>query len=291
MGKPDFIGVGTERAGTSWLYTMIAHHPDVWVPPLKELHFLDTVDPDVPSHNPRYRWHLTSRIKQKAVPFFDMAHRPEFFKNSYLEYLQWDLRYFTGDMDFDWYQGLFDERFVKGRVAGEYTPAYCNISADLIKGMLEINPAMKFLMVFRNPVKQIRSSLIQNFVMIEKRDFSSVGEDEMMEWLRSPFAKRKSNIKYILEKWNALVPEEQIFVGVYDEVKHAPLDMIKRVYAFLGLGDAFFPPEDVYKKKVNNLTRPDTIIPQNVQSYIDETFGGDNAYLIERYPEFAKYWS
>jgi len=294
MGKPDFIGVGTERAGTSWLFTMIAHHPEIWVPPLKELHFLDTIDPEVPSHNPRYKWHLTSRIKHKAVPFCDMQSRPEFFKNSYAEYLQWDWCYFKGSMDFDWYQGLFDERFVKGRIAGEFTPAYCNIAPELIKRLLDVNPDMKFVMVFRNPVEQMRSSLIQNFVMIEKRRFSDVTDDEMMDWLASPFALRKSNIRDVLEKWREIVPHEQLCVGVYDEIREEPFELIKRVYAFLGLSDDFTPEKTVYKRKINKLTKRDTVIPQNVQDYIDGAFGvkssSDTKYLLEHYPEFKRYW-
>ena len=51
--RPDFIGVGTERAGTSWLFSMIAHHPGSWVPPLKELHFLDSIDTQ--THEERIR--------------------------------------------------------------------------------------------------------------------------------------------------------------------------------------------------------------------------------------------
>jgi hypothetical protein len=40
-GPPDFVGIGTYRSGTTWLYEMIVAHPDVAVPPgrPKELHF------------------------------------------------------------------------------------------------------------------------------------------------------------------------------------------------------------------------------------------------------------
>lgn len=291
MAKPDFIGVGTERAGTSWLFSMIAHHPQSWVPPLKELHFLDTIDPDVPSHEPRYRWHLTSRIKHKAAPFFDMRARPEFSKNNYAEYLLWDWNYFTGDVDFNWYQRLFSERFTKGRIAGEYTPAYCNISSELIAKLLDINPQMKFLMVFRHPQEQMRSSLIQHFVMIENRTFESVSEEEMMDWLRSPFAQKKSNIRSIMDKWNEAVPKEQLFVGLYEEIKNAPEDLIHRTYEFLGLKTDFMPEKQYYQSKINTLTKPNYIIPQTVQDHIDEAFGPETAYVKQNYPELAKYWS
>jgi hypothetical protein len=38
---PDFICVGAQKAGTQWLYDQLAWHPAFWMPPVKELHYLD----------------------------------------------------------------------------------------------------------------------------------------------------------------------------------------------------------------------------------------------------------
>lgn len=40
MGGPDFIGVGVQRSATSWLYSCLASHPQVYMP-RKEVHFFD----------------------------------------------------------------------------------------------------------------------------------------------------------------------------------------------------------------------------------------------------------
>ncbi|MDO3722581.1 sulfotransferase domain-containing protein [Marinobacter sp. chi1] len=37
---PDFIGVGVQRGGTSWLYECLNEHPDIYMPK-KEVHFFD----------------------------------------------------------------------------------------------------------------------------------------------------------------------------------------------------------------------------------------------------------
>jgi hypothetical protein len=41
VAPPDFIGVGAQKAGTSWWYAMLLNHPDVWRPEgiHKELHY------------------------------------------------------------------------------------------------------------------------------------------------------------------------------------------------------------------------------------------------------------
>jgi hypothetical protein len=38
-GPPDFIGLGAQRSGTTWLYSLIAAHPGVHGDAVKELHF------------------------------------------------------------------------------------------------------------------------------------------------------------------------------------------------------------------------------------------------------------
>jgi len=38
---PDFIGIGAPKAGTTWLAGVIARHPDVFMPAIKETHFFD----------------------------------------------------------------------------------------------------------------------------------------------------------------------------------------------------------------------------------------------------------
>lgn len=40
MNGPDFIGIGVQRGGTSWLYQCFKEHPDIFMPG-KELHFFD----------------------------------------------------------------------------------------------------------------------------------------------------------------------------------------------------------------------------------------------------------
>ena len=39
--SPDFLCVGAQKAGTSWLYRQLEPHPDFWMPPVKELHYFD----------------------------------------------------------------------------------------------------------------------------------------------------------------------------------------------------------------------------------------------------------
>ena len=41
--RPDFIGIGAQKAGTSWIYACLDDHPDIHVP-IKEIHFFSKDD-------------------------------------------------------------------------------------------------------------------------------------------------------------------------------------------------------------------------------------------------------
>lgn len=41
MIKPNFLYIGIARAGSTWLFNMLQEHPDVYVPPAKDLYFFD----------------------------------------------------------------------------------------------------------------------------------------------------------------------------------------------------------------------------------------------------------
>ncbi len=43
---PSFLGIGAQKAGTTWLHRMLSRHPDVGMPEQKELHFWDRETPD-----------------------------------------------------------------------------------------------------------------------------------------------------------------------------------------------------------------------------------------------------
>ena len=38
---PDFLGIGVPKAGTTWLYANLAAHPQLFLPPKKEIHYFD----------------------------------------------------------------------------------------------------------------------------------------------------------------------------------------------------------------------------------------------------------
>ena len=41
---PTFLGIGAQKAASSWLYRSLFTHPDVYMPPIKELSYFGRID-------------------------------------------------------------------------------------------------------------------------------------------------------------------------------------------------------------------------------------------------------
>ena len=250
---PDFIGIGLQRAGTSWLSNMLAHHPDIWMPPLKELHYFDVKDSSIADVRPRYNQHLKARMIHKfAYLFTSHQNRPELFKNNVYDCLKWDLRYFQGKMTDRWYLRLFDTVFTKQRISGEITPYYSSLSDDGIDHILDLLPDIKIILILRDPIDRARSSLIHEFIMKRKIKPGLIKEEDMMQWMKHPSFLRRSYISDIWTKWSKAVPASQFHPIIYDDISQRPDELIKDVYSFLGVDPAQNKKPLNYKKKINS---------------------------------------
>ena len=126
---PDFVGIGAQKAGTTWLGHNLQLHPEIWMPGIKELHYFNERinDPKNPisrlyakitgegTVNRRWRRQVRSRLQR---------HRNRFSREEFL----WDLKYYAGAPGDGWYASLFEPG--RGKVKGEITPAYSTLGRD-----------------------------------------------------------------------------------------------------------------------------------------------------------------
>ena len=157
---PSFIGIGAQRAGTGWLYRNLAKHPDIWLTPLKELHYFDNPN-EVDSMGSRLRsstWRrqCAARILRDCFPGSRGT-------------LRWDLRYFFGRRSDDWYASLFLPN--KYQISGEITPAYSILDSGTVGHIRKIMPDVKIVFLMRNPISRAWSHAINRLVRRDKLEF------------------------------------------------------------------------------------------------------------------------
>src|SRR5215217_5638753 len=122
---PDFIGIGAQKAGTTWLHRNLQAHPQIWMPKEKELHYFDE---KIKQRGGFWSRLLGSRPADKRWRR-QLGARFKWFKVSRQD-IAWDLRYFFKRPSDEWYASLFEQG--KGRVTGEATPDYSILESDTI---------------------------------------------------------------------------------------------------------------------------------------------------------------
>ncbi len=72
---PDFLGIGAQKAGTTWLWENLRRHPEIFVPDKKELHYFDNkFDQSLRYYTRRFE-EARGRIKGEITPAYGILPR------------------------------------------------------------------------------------------------------------------------------------------------------------------------------------------------------------------------
>ena len=216
MKGPDFLGIGAQRAGTSWLYTGLERHPALWLPPLKELHYFD--DP-LSQNRQRYFGFLRTRVTAGLG-----MRRP---------LSTWDLRYFCGRRGDDWYCGLFEAGKRKGLLTGEITPSYATLDDEAFLRMRTLNPNVKIIFVMRDPIMRSWSSIIKSREKHGTNELPTASE--AIDHSQREGVTKKSRYTETIDKLDRVFRPDQIFYGFFDEMVGHPSNFMESILAFLGV--------------------------------------------------------
>ena len=290
---PDFIGIGAQKAGTTWLSHNLHLHPQIWVPPLKEIHYFNEKINEPANVVPRLsgklfgrrvvdrRWrrqirtHATKHLRVLSKRGLKDFPKQDFF---------WDLRYYAGRPDNEWYASLFEPG--AGCVTGEITPAYSLLEPNAIARVYEIMPQAKIIFMMRNPIERAWSQAVMQFSKAENRDITTVAERKRRRNLKSGGSRLRTDYLRTLGHWGSFYPEEQIFVGFLEDIHFFPEELLRRLYRFLGVDSSFKPPgvgQKIHSRSVGKM-------PANLATYLAGLYREEMVRLAERFGGYADFW-
>src|SRR5215210_7377067 len=142
---PDFLGIGAQRSGTSWLAKNLSRHPDVWLPYTKELHYFDQRIKEPPFGGPLAR-SLTRNVSTDdwypwVWRYQLKLHLQRYRKKIALQNALWDLRFFGRSPSDKWYASLFGQG--QGKITGEITPEYAILDEEVVAHIHALMPNAK----------------------------------------------------------------------------------------------------------------------------------------------------
>lgn len=244
---PDFLCIGAQKAGTTWLQENLARHPEIWLPPPKELHYFDHPHPGLPARLfNRKKNHLRKARSYLAQKFVEKLREPG-RETEYPE-LAWAWRYCMGRRSDDWYAGLFPE--IEGKIRGEVCPGYARVEADRVAEIARLMPRAKIIYLLRNPVERAWSSLSMHFRKGGDQLIDVVSAEEVLRRFESPKTRKHARYAANLESWQRSFPKDQLRVGFFEDLQSDPRAFLRSMLEFLGVrSDDAVLPEDVASRR------------------------------------------
>lgn len=210
----DFLCIGGQKCGTSWLNANLSQHPNVWTPFIKELHFFDVL-------------HLGYEQEPLREAFRGAVHkRLSTVGGSALK------RYFELVLDEDfqfsdaWYEHIFSIA-PENSVRGETTPHYSCLPLPGIRHLLSMAPDVRVIYLIREPFDRALSSL--RMAASSHRDLSQV------EFVKSEAFQSRGDYKQNVDRWDAAVRMDRILYVPFGKIYSNPRSVISEVERFLGL--------------------------------------------------------
>jgi hypothetical protein len=286
--RPEFLGIGAARSGTTWLGQVLGNHPDVWIPRRKELHYWTRgarylspgyMSPDEPLRRLFGRGGEAPRFRRELVRAAGrgLIHRD-------WQQLRWDCRYFLGHCSDDWYETLFADR--DERLTGEITPAYALLDDADVAHLAARYPDLRILYVMRDPVERAWSTICYHH---SRRQISldRMSEAEVIAYLAQPGLRQRSSYLEVVRRWTHHFGAERLFLAFYDEIGEAPQAILARLESFLGIAP-FRPAQEVLGRRVNQSggrRLPESVRRALVGQYRDEVSG-----LADMYGGYPARW-
>lgn len=206
---PDFLCVGAQKAGTSWLYQQLEPHPDFWMPPVKELHYLDRLNRARRLDPPRSKdecdsCFLESMKNLSAQSYIDLQNYGELFRH-------------------------------KGALlSGDISPAYSTLSDEVIERVVNYFPNMKVIFLARDPVERAWSQLSMGVRLGMINKFDVTDPEEVVYNLLNPGVLIRSHPSKIVARWKRYVRPENFKVYFFDDLKEKPVQLRRSILRFLG---------------------------------------------------------
>lgn len=297
MTLPNFIGIGAMRSGTTWLTNQLRQHPQIWMPPIKELHYFDDVErrtgiakklPLAKTVNMRKKSVLRCLIGNSSDHGGDDLKWQQLWRNPALPL--WHVRFHScflfGQRNENWYKACFAPQ--PGQVAGEIDPNYGPLHPRTIARIREIMPELRIIFMIRDPIDRAWSHFLKK-LRDTNRPLETVSEAEYIEHFESNFSLSRGCYSSILSTWSQYYPPEQICIGYYDEIIKSPKGLLLRIFEFLNVEASAVHISEKIHGRLNSSTKFRQI-PPHLERHLAEIYREEVENMSEKAGSYARNW-
>jgi len=275
---PDFICIGSSRCGTTFIYKHLREHSDIWMPPVKEIHFFNE-QCDKPIWNQWTKLFYKYMIRQAVISLFTPS------RKTMLDWI-FSVKYLTGKRNHNWYKSLFYKP--DGMISGDITPSYCKMDEEELRELFEMFPDTKIILMMRNPVDRLWSLATKIFGRKRNRNVSEASVDEIIAELYREPVQNMTDYMAIINRVEKIFPKQNIFYGFLDEIKFCPYDFLTKLYNFL---DVQVPELSLdVEVPVNDTKAYSANPPAKIHAMLCDTYLPMTKDMEKRFGEIPRGW-
>jgi hypothetical protein len=272
---PDFLCIGAQKAGTTWLDRNLRRHPDLWLPPMKELQYFNHIH--IPSNR---RW--TSRQRHER----GMRLLSHYIEKTAQE--EWDFGRIArvadiagGPVSDDWYGRVFGAAGPE-KICGEVTPDYATLPEAGIRHVLRLSPDVRIMLSLRDPIERSWSHIRMT---TQTRGVDDVAA--MNDMASNIDQVRRGDYPSMIANWRRFIPENRFLVLFMDDIVEKPQGVIEDVCRFLGV--RFRERRFAKADTAVHVGKPQEM-PASVRAILKERLRPIYDNMAALYPEVAARW-
>ena len=216
--EPDFLCVGMVKAATDWLFDQLLHHPDFWIPPVKELRYLNVAVP-----------HMDNTLRK--LSHYKSARRwPA--RDGTLAFLQEASALAEQPRNFEKYAALF--RFKGARLSGDISPGYYDLDDETITSLARHFPKLKIILMVREPLERVWSHISMR---CREGHFDAALLNDVTafsRWFAESEVRRACFATQVAQNWARFAPNVRFRYFFFDDVEAKPEAVRAEIVAFLG---------------------------------------------------------
>jgi hypothetical protein len=263
------IGIGAQKAGTTWLYQYFNRHPQVAASPIKELHFFDQA----------YRNDLCDYFLdnfQKQLNFLNNKSKKETLSPGEVEKADHLEKRIEIGITLESYREYLETLPCKDQsVVTEITPSYSMLNADGFSAIKNTLPGAKIVFLMRDPVSRYWSHL--RFHQMMNPGFEPL--DHVESFLENQDFWERTDYRKTIQELESVFQAEDICYAFYEhlfsENKHART--LKTITAFIDVEYR----EATFKKAVNQSIALD--LPKEKTPLLRDAFSPIYNFVEDRF--------
>jgi hypothetical protein len=168
-----------------------------------------------------------------------------------------------------------------GRLKGEFTASYSVLPLETIDYIRRLMPHAKVIFLMREPKARAWSEAKMEFSVIRGLGETPASDDEYYEFLGSEQCRSRGDYRAILTNWQKFFPPSQIFIGLTDDIREQPEDLLVRVFRFLGISPTVDCSAFPLREKIF-AGRP-IEIPDRCRRLLDGMYGAEEIKDLEAF--------